>query len=140
MPPRRIAIIQGHPTAGGGHFCHALADAYAQANQTAAEKQIAVLRTQQQGAKAQLEQAQATLTQARTNLTRARITAIGELFTCLFGVKGRDLRAPLRAGASDQELIALLRGVWTRRTDRYSELRTAKTAALPKVEMSYIGG
>ncbi|HEY0525549.1 MAG TPA: NAD(P)H-dependent oxidoreductase [Stellaceae bacterium] len=30
MPPRRIAIIQGHPAAGGGHFCHALADAYAQ--------------------------------------------------------------------------------------------------------------
>jgi membrane fusion protein (multidrug efflux system) len=47
----------------------------AQANQTAAEKQVAVLRTQQQGAEAQLEQAQATLTQARTNLARARITA-----------------------------------------------------------------
>ena len=55
-------------------------------------------------------------------------------------MKGRDLRAPLREGASDQDLIALLRGVWNRRTDRYSELRTAKTAALPKVEMSYIGG
>jgi len=26
----RIAIIQGHPTSGGGHFCHALAEAYAQ--------------------------------------------------------------------------------------------------------------
>ena len=72
--------------------------------------------------------------------SRARLSAQGELFTCLFGVKGRDLRAPLREGASDQELIALLRGVWNRRTDRYSELRTAKTAALPKVEMSYIGG
>ena len=47
----------------------------AQANETAAEKQIAVLRTQQQGATAQLEQAQATLAQARTNLTRARLTA-----------------------------------------------------------------
>jgi GTP 3',8-cyclase len=72
--------------------------------------------------------------------SRARLSAQGELFTCLFGVKGRDLRAPLREGASDQELIALLRSVWTRRTDRYSELRTAETAALPKVEMSYIGG
>jgi GTP 3',8-cyclase len=72
--------------------------------------------------------------------SRARLSAQGELFTCLFGVKGRDLRAPLRDGASDQELIALLRSVWTRRTDRYSELRTAETAALPKVEMSYIGG
>jgi cyclic pyranopterin phosphate synthase len=72
--------------------------------------------------------------------SRARLSAQGELFTCLFGVKGRDLRAPLREGASDQELIALLRGVWNRRTDRYSELRTGETAALPKVEMSYIGG
>jgi len=72
--------------------------------------------------------------------SRARLSAQGELFTCLFGVKGHDLRAPLRSGASDQELIALLRGVWTRRIDRYSELRTGETAALPKVEMSYIGG
>jgi len=72
--------------------------------------------------------------------SRARLSAQGELFTCLFGVKGRDLRAPLREGASDQDLIDLLRGVWNRRTDRYSELRTAKTAGLPKVEMSYIGG
>jgi cyclic pyranopterin phosphate synthase len=72
--------------------------------------------------------------------SRARLSAQGELFTCLFGVKGRDLRASLRSGASDQELIELLRAVWNRRTDRYSELRTAQTAALPKVEMSYIGG
>ncbi|HEY3543891.1 MAG TPA: GTP 3',8-cyclase MoaA [Gaiellaceae bacterium] len=72
--------------------------------------------------------------------SRARLSAQGELFTCLFGVKGRDLRGPLRAGAGDEELTELLRGVWTRRTDRYSDLRTAETAALPKVEMSYIGG
>ncbi len=30
--------------------------------------------------------------------------------------------------------------VWSRRADRYSELRTAATARAPKVEMSYIGG
>jgi cyclic pyranopterin phosphate synthase len=72
--------------------------------------------------------------------SRARLSAQGELFTCLFGVKGHDLRAPLRNGATDQDLLDLLRGVWNRRTDRYSELRTAETAALPKVEMSYIGG
>ena len=30
--------------------------------------------------------------------------------------------------------------LWGRRTDRYSELRTAATARLEKVEMSYIGG
>ena len=72
--------------------------------------------------------------------SRARLSAEGRLYTCLFGVKGHDLRAPLRLGASDEELTQLLEGVWSRRTDRYSELRTADTAALPKVEMSYIGG
>jgi cyclic pyranopterin phosphate synthase len=46
----------------------------------------------------------------------------------------------LRLGASDEELAEQLRSLWTRRTDRYSELRTAETASLPKVEMSYIGG
>jgi len=72
--------------------------------------------------------------------SRARLSAEGKLFTCLFAVKGHDLREPLRAGASDDELAAAIRAVWTPRTDRYSELRTAKTASLPKVEMSYIGG
>jgi GTP 3',8-cyclase len=72
--------------------------------------------------------------------SRARLSAEGRLYTCLFALKGHDLREPLRSGASDEELAATLRGLWTRRTDRYSELRTADTAALPKVEMSYIGG
>jgi cyclic pyranopterin phosphate synthase len=72
--------------------------------------------------------------------SRARLSAEGRLYTCLFGLKGHDLRAPLRRGASDEELAETLRGVWSRRTDRYSELRTAETASLPKVEMSYIGG
>jgi cyclic pyranopterin phosphate synthase len=62
------------------------------------------------------------------------------LYTCLFAARGHDLRAPLRLGASDEELTDQLRALWTRRTDRYSELRTAETASLPKVEMSYIGG
>ena len=72
--------------------------------------------------------------------SRARLSAEGRLYTCLFAVRGHDLRAPLRLGASDDELAGQLRAIWTRRTDRYSELRTADTAALPKVEMSYIGG
>ena len=72
--------------------------------------------------------------------SRARLSAEGKLFTCLFAVKGHDLREPLRTGASDGELAAAIRAVWTPRTDRYSELRTAETASLPKVEMSYIGG
>jgi cyclic pyranopterin phosphate synthase len=72
--------------------------------------------------------------------SRARLSAEGKLHTCLFALRGHDLRAPLRAGASDEELAESIRGVWTKRKDRYSELRTADTAALPKVEMSYIGG
>jgi cyclic pyranopterin phosphate synthase len=72
--------------------------------------------------------------------SRARLSAEGRLYTCLFGVRGHDLRAPLRLGASDEELEQLLRDIWGSRTDRYSELRTAETASLPKVEMSYIGG
>jgi cyclic pyranopterin phosphate synthase len=72
--------------------------------------------------------------------SRARLSAEGRLFTCLFGRRGHDLRAPLRRGASDDELVEQLRSIWTHRTDRYSELRTAETASLPKVEMSYIGG
>jgi len=72
--------------------------------------------------------------------SRARLSAEGRLYTCLFALRGHDLRTPLRAGATDLELAETLRGIWTKRTDRYSELRTAETAALPKVEMSYIGG
>jgi cyclic pyranopterin phosphate synthase len=73
--------------------------------------------------------------------TRARLSAEGRLFTCLFATRGTDLKTPLRAGASDDELADLIAGVWRDREDRYSELRTEATAApRPKVEMSYIGG
>jgi cyclic pyranopterin phosphate synthase len=72
--------------------------------------------------------------------TRARITAEGQLFTCLFGVRGTDLRGPLRAGVDDEELRGLIAGVWAVRADRYSELRGEATERLPKVEMSRIGG
>jgi cyclic pyranopterin phosphate synthase len=72
--------------------------------------------------------------------SRARLSAEGRLHTCLFSLRGHDFRAPLRLGASDDELRALLDGIWTRRTDRYSDLRTAETSSSEKVEMSYIGG
>jgi cyclic pyranopterin phosphate synthase len=72
--------------------------------------------------------------------SRARLSAEGKLYTCLFAAKGHDLREPLRSGASDEELAESIRAVWHKRSDRYSDLRTAETAALPKVEMSYIGG
>jgi cyclic pyranopterin phosphate synthase len=72
--------------------------------------------------------------------SRARLSAEGQLYTCLFAQKGHDLRGLLRNGASDDELALSIRGVWHARSDRYSDLRTAETASLPKVEMSYIGG
>lgn len=72
--------------------------------------------------------------------TRARITAVGELFTCLFASTGMDLRAVLRSGASDDDLRAAIGGRWAGRDDRYSELRSAGTADLPRPEMSYLGG
>src|SRR5579871_5940610 len=73
--------------------------------------------------------------------SRARLSAEGSLYTCLFAARGHDLRARLRDGATDDELAETLRDIWARRTDRYSELRTAETAAkAAKVEMSYIGG
>ncbi|HEX3291137.1 MAG TPA: GTP 3',8-cyclase MoaA [Gaiella sp.] len=72
--------------------------------------------------------------------TRARLSAEGKLYTCLFAVRGTDLRALLRSGAADEELTAAIGAVWARRADRYSEIRTDRTAELPRVEMSYIGG
>jgi cyclic pyranopterin phosphate synthase len=72
--------------------------------------------------------------------TRARLSAEGRVYTCLFAVRGHDLRALLRGGASDEELYAAIGSIWSARRDRYSELRSARTVDLPKVEMSYIGG
>ncbi len=72
--------------------------------------------------------------------TRARLSADGSLYTCLFATKGHDLRALMREGASDAELEGAIGAVWLARSDRYSELRSAETAELPKVEMSFIGG
>lgn len=72
--------------------------------------------------------------------TRARITAVGELFTCLFAATGTDLRAVLRGDATDDDLRAAIGGRWARRDDRYSELRGAGATDLPRPEMSYLGG
>ena len=72
--------------------------------------------------------------------TRARISAEGKLYTCLFASQGHDLRKLLRGGASDAEISQLITTIWRYRSDRYSEIRSAQTVQLPKVEMSYIGG
>jgi len=77
--------------------------------------------------------------------TRARLSTDGKLYTCLFAGSGLDLRAPLRAGATNQALTELIASRWQSRTDRYSQLRQAATEgtaspATKKVEMSFIGG
>jgi cyclic pyranopterin phosphate synthase len=72
--------------------------------------------------------------------TRARLSSDGNLFTCLFASGGVDLRALLRAGASDEALVDTISTVWAGRTDRYSELRARNAAPADKVEMYYIGG
>jgi len=72
--------------------------------------------------------------------SRARISAEGVLYTCLFATSGTDLRGPMRDGATDEDLLFVVEGVWAKRTDRYSEIRSEATLDLPKVEMSYIGG
>ncbi|MEE8603604.1 GTP 3',8-cyclase MoaA [Euzebya tangerina] len=72
---------------------------------------------------------------------RARLSAIGELFTCLFASSGHDLRAVLRAGESHDALVARLAAIWGVRSDRYSEIRGAHPVQPEgRVEMSYIGG
>ncbi|ASR39630.1 cyclic pyranopterin phosphate synthase [Prauserella marina] len=72
--------------------------------------------------------------------TRARVSAVGELYTCLFAARGLDLRALLRGGATDEELYAVLARHWAGRSDRASELRGEEGLRGPRVEMSYIGG
>ena len=73
--------------------------------------------------------------------TRARLSSAGEYYTCLFAHNGTDLRAPLRDGASDEEMLQRISGVWQRRTDRYSELRTSFTRLPAKgAEMYRLGG
>jgi len=75
-----------------------------------------------------------------SSCTRMRLSTEGALYTCLFAHSGHDLKRLLRGGASDDVLRNEIAAVWQRRTDRYSEIRTAETAKARKVEMSYIGG
>jgi cyclic pyranopterin phosphate synthase len=72
---------------------------------------------------------------------RARLSADGTVYTCLFAARGTELRAALRAGASDTDLIGLLQNVWRNREDRYSELRGKQQEDEQKrVEMYRMGG
>ena len=76
--------------------------------------------------------------------TRMRLSPEGQIFTCLFGVKGISLRDPMRGGGSDDEIAQIIRRAWGQRTDRYSEIRSSLTEEMrggrKKVEMYHIGG
>jgi cyclic pyranopterin phosphate synthase len=72
--------------------------------------------------------------------SRMRLSTDGHIYTCLFAQQGVDLKTPLRDGADDDALEALIRGTWQARTDRYSEIRTSLTVPVEKIEMYYIGG
>ena len=71
---------------------------------------------------------------------RARLSADGKIFTCLFAHEGNDLKNILRDGMNQSDLTDFVKSIWLKRTDNYSELRSANTAGLKKAEMSYLGG
>jgi len=74
--------------------------------------------------------------------TRARLSSDGKLYNCLFATSGQDVKSWLRTGLTDQEIQEKIYEIWSRREDRYSELRTLNQTYLgkKKVEMYYIGG
>jgi cyclic pyranopterin phosphate synthase len=72
--------------------------------------------------------------------SRARLSADGKLYTCLFAVKGYDLRGWIRSGSTDEEISDLIESIWGQRQDRYSEIRNGRKRGMRKIEMSYIGG
>ena len=80
--------------------------------------------------------------------SRVRLTADGRFVTCLFSKDGMDLKGPLRAGASDDEIAQRISSVWRKREDRYSEQRLEALHSIqgyrpkdhPKIEMIQLGG
>ena len=72
---------------------------------------------------------------------RARLAADGTLYTCLFASQGTRFLEPLRKGASDTEIAAMMARVWSSRDDRYSEQRAVRERPMvSKVEMYRVGG
>ena len=81
---------------------------------------------------------------------RARLSTEGKLFLCLFAHTGHDLRALLRGRSpqglpwTDAEIAAAIGLIWSRREDRYSELRALRQpdreGTQRRIEMHYIGG
>ena len=79
--------------------------------------------------------------------TRVRLTADGKVVTCLFSQTGHDVKAFLRSGASDEELLEFISSLWRQRKDRYSDerldaLRSSSydPKSHKKIEMISLGG
>ena len=72
--------------------------------------------------------------------SRARITADGTFYSCLFSARGTELRDRIRDGLDAEEMTDVIRDLWQRRADRYSELRNELPRAQPHVEMYRMGG
>jgi cyclic pyranopterin phosphate synthase len=71
---------------------------------------------------------------------RARLSVDGKIFTCLFATDGHDIKKIIRTNRSDEDILNYFYNLWSKRSDRYSEVRFMKKKDMPKVEMSYIGG
>ncbi len=71
---------------------------------------------------------------------RARLSVDGKIYTCLFATEGHDIKKIIRASRSDQDILDYFYNLWSKRSDRYSEVRFMQKKDSPKVEMSYIGG
>jgi cyclic pyranopterin phosphate synthase len=72
--------------------------------------------------------------------SRGRITAEGLFYSCLFSAKGTVLRDKIRDGMGEDELVDVIRELWSKRADRYSELRNNLPRRQPHVEMYRMGG
>src|SRR5207244_5899779 len=66
---------------------------------------------------------------------RSRLTADGLWYLCLYAMRGIDLRGPLRGGASNAQLKALVTGGWSARTDRGAEERLAMAGRSPLIQV-----
>lgn len=72
--------------------------------------------------------------------SRARVTAEGLFYSCLFSANGTVLRDKIRDGMGVEELTEVIRGLWQKRADRYSELRSELPRRGPHIEMYRMGG
>jgi cyclic pyranopterin phosphate synthase len=67
---------------------------------------------------------------------RGRLTADGVWLMCLYARAGTDLRRPLRAGASSDDLVDLIRTVWSQRADRGAEERLTPERGLSLIPLA----